>query len=119
MAIPTLFLVHQSVSLSWNTDTNRKISRNILISISLFFGLILGHCYKEKLVSSLVTKEHEKPIDTIQDLLESGLKFYYPARTAFARALAIDPRAEIKQVMEHHAVGFPFFGDPPPWTIEM
>lgn len=96
----------------------RKISRNILICICLFFGFIFGYCYKEKLVSSLVTKELGKPIDTIQDLLDSGLKLYYPAKTPFARALAADPRPEIQQIMENGAEGFPFFGVPPSWVVE-
>ena len=119
MTIPTLFLVHQSVSQPWNNTIQRKISRTILICVCLFFGFILGYCYKEKLVSSLVAKDFEKPIDTIEDLLKSGLKLYYPSGTAFARALATDPRAEIKQVMENSAEIIPWYGVPPPQVVEM
>ena len=87
--------------------------------MSLFFGFILGYCYKEKLVSSLVAKDYEKPIDTVQDLLDSGLKMYYPGGTPFARAIATDPRDEIQQVMKNNAEGFPFSGVFPPGVIEM
>ena len=111
--------MHQGVSEPLNKSSQRKIARNILISISLFFGFILGYCYKEKLVSSLVAKDYEKPIDTVQDLLDSGLKMYYPGGTPFARAIATDPRDEIQQVMKNNAEGFPFSGVFPSGVIEM
>ena len=73
---------------------------------------MIGYCYKENLVSSLVSREHEKQINTIQDLLDSKLILFYPANTAFARALATDPRDEVQQIMEDKATDFPFFGIP-------
>ena len=108
-AIPTTLLIHQGVPNDGAKLTPRKNARNILICMSLFSGLILGLLYKDKLISSLVAKEYEKPIDTIQDLLESGLTLFYPAKTGYSRALAEDSRVEIQQVMKNQASGFPFF----------
>ena len=87
--------------------------------MSLFSGLLFGCIYKDKLVSSLVAKEHEQPIDTIQDLLDSGLTLFYPAKSGYSRALAEDPRMEVQQVMKKQASGFPFFGLAPSWVIDM
>ena len=50
--------------------------------------------------------------------MDSGLKLYYPANSAFARALAIDPRDEIQQIMEDNADDFPWFGGPPTWVVD-
>ena len=50
--------------------------------------------------------------------MDSGLKLYYPGGTPIARAIAIDPRDEIQQVMKNNAEGFPFFGVFPSSVVE-
>ena len=112
-------LIHQSVPRHWIKLLQRQNARIILICMSLFSGLVLGYCYKGTLISALVAKDLEKPIDTVQDLLESGLTLFYPANTGYSRALAEDPREEIQQVLKNHATGFPFFGVPPPWVVDL
>ena len=116
---PTTLLVHQSVANDGAKLAQRKNARNILICMSIFSGFIFGYCYKDMLISSLVAKEHEQPIDTMQDLLDSGLTLFYPANTGYSRFLAEDSKAEIQQVMKDQASGFPFFGVAPPWVIDM
>ena len=87
--------------------------------MSLFFGLILGYCYKGILLSTLVAKDYEKPIDTVQDLLDSGRKMFYPGGTPIARSIVTDPRDEIQQVVKTNAEGFPFAGVFPLSVVEM
>ena len=112
-------LIHQSVPRHWIKLLQRQNARIILICMSLFSGLVLGYCYKGTLISALVAKDLEKPIDTVQDLLDSGLTLFYPANTGYSRALAEDPREEIQQVLKNHATGFPFFGVPPTWVVNL
>ena len=116
--MPISFLWWQGVPDPLNRSPQRKITRNILILLSLFFGFIFGLIYKEKLVSSLVAKDYEKPIETVQDLLDSGRKMYYPGGTPIAKSIEDDQREKIKQVMKN-AEGFPFAGVFPSWVVEM
>ena len=116
--MPVSFLWWQGVPDPLNRSPQRKITRNILILLSLFFGFIFGLIYKEKLVSSLVAKDYEKPIDTVQDLLDSGRKMYYPGGTPIAKSIEEDEREKIKQVVKTNAEGFPFAGVFPSWVVE-
>ena len=114
-----MLLLHIGVDEADADLTKKSFARNILICVIIFNGFNFGNFYKATLLSSLVAREYEKPIDTTKDLLESGLTFYWPERTAIGNALLDHPAEEIKQIMKNQADRYPFFGIIPMWAREM
>ena len=66
----------------------------------------------------LVRKEYERPIDTVQDLIEYGLPMYIPARTSIYSALRDDSRESVQLLMKTHSKTYPFAGVNPAWVME-
>ena len=85
-----------------------KITRRIIIIMTLFAGFMSKVLYSKSFLSTLVAKDFEQPIDTIRDVLASNLTMYYPGKTAIAKYLADDPGIEMRQIMEIQAQSFPF-----------
>ena len=83
--IPMAFLVHQGVPQYWLHFGSGSSARNVFLGSCLIFGFLLGFVYKEELLSMLVKKEYERPIDTLEDLIKCGLPIYLPARTSLYR----------------------------------
>ena len=83
--IPLAFLVHQGVPHYWLHFDSGRSARNMFLCSCLIFGFLMGFVYKEKLLSMLVKKEYERPIDTLEDLIKCGLPIYLPARTSIYR----------------------------------
>ena len=71
------------------------------------------------LLSSLTKMEYEKPVNSIQDVLDNNYKFLVAGGTRILEALKKDPREQIKTAMQNHLVVYPFRGVHPPWVIEM
>ena len=95
-----------------------KITRRITIMMSLFAGFMFKVLYSKSFLSTLVAKEFEQPIDTIQDLLHSGLPTYYPGKTAIAKFLVGYPSKEMREVMKTKAKPFPFVGKIPSDVVD-
>ena len=72
--------------------------RKILILKWLFLGNVITMAYKSTLLSSLVTIRYESTIDTVNDLVQSGLPALIPNNTAVQYMFASDPRKEMKNV---------------------
>ena len=66
----------------------------------------------------LVRKEYERPIDTVQDLIEYGLPMYIPARTSIYSALRDDSRESVQLLMKTQSKAYPFAGVNPTWVVE-
>ena len=71
---------------------------------------ILSHAYKGALLSSLTTIRYTEPIDTIDQMVESGLPFYLP-RGGMLEVLAKTDRRESVMKLNKRRVYIPFFGD--------
>ena len=59
---------------------------------------ILSHAYKGSILSSLINISYEAPIDTIQQMVDSGLPFYVLGGTACVWVTTSDPRDNVKQL---------------------
>ena len=59
---------------------------------------ILSHAYKGSILSSLINISYEAPIDTIQQMVDSGLPFYVLGGTACVWVTTSDPRPSVKQL---------------------
>ena len=87
--------------------------------MTLFAGFMARVLYSKSFLSTLVAKEFEQPINTIQDVLTSNLTMYYPGKTAVAKYLADDPSIEMRRIMEIQAKSFPFVGGITPLVEDM
>ena len=95
-----------------------RYAKMFLVGTCLFSGLVLGYSYKGNLLSQIVKKQYEAPIDNVQGILDSGLQVYIPARTSIYHALKGDPRRDVQLFMKRQAKTYPFSGVIPPWIIE-
>ena len=84
-------------------------SRRLLLIQWLIMANILSHAYKGALLSSLITIRYTEPLDTIDQMVESGLPFYVPAGTVYVWASKTDPREGVKQLNERR-FDMPFNG---------
>ena len=76
----------------------------------LMVTTILSHTFKGALLSSLTTIRYTKPLDTIDQMVESGLPFYLP-RGGMLEWLAKTDRRESVMKLNERRVFIPFFGD--------
>ena len=61
---------------------------------------IISVGYKGTLLSMLVKKEYEQPIDTVQHLVEDGRPLYIAAKTSIFSALRDDSRESVQLIMK-------------------
>ena len=73
-------------------------SRNGLILMWLFLGHFLVMGYKSLLLSTLIPIRYESTIDTLDEMVKSGLPFVIPSRTTFHKLIASDPRPSMKEI---------------------
>ena len=64
----------------------------------LLTALFVTLSYKQVLLANLVETGYEKPIETLDELVNSGKPFIVPQNTNFPRMLAMDPRPSIKKL---------------------
>ena len=57
---------------------------------------ILSHIYKGSILSSLININYEQPIDTIEQMVESGLPFYVLGSSAAVWVTKTDQREMVK-----------------------
>ena len=79
---------------------------------------IIGVGYKGTLLSMLVKKEYERPIDTVQHLVEDGRPLYIAAKTSIFSALRDDSRESVQLIMKAQSKLYPFAGRFPLWVVE-
>ena len=93
-----------------------KDSGRIIIAMILFATIMFHLFYTESLEACLVATEFEEPINTIEDLLQSGLTMHYPGKTAFGKYLEDYPSKDMKQIIKSQAKPFSFVGRIPSYV---
>ena len=118
-AIALLIIVKQ---IFWAVQAVRHVdirdAGRIVISMSLFTHIMFELLYSDSLVSCLVAKEFEQPIDTITDLYDSGLMMNYLGNTSIGRYLENHPSKEMKHIVQYNSQPFPFNGKVPSYVRE-
>ena len=71
-------------------------SRKLLLIQWLVMANILSHVYKGSILSSLININYEEPIDTIEQMVESGLPFYVLGNSAAVWVTKTDQREMVK-----------------------
>ena len=84
-------------------------SRRLLLALWLMMATFLSLAYKDALLSSLVTVRYTEPLDTIDQMVESGLPFYVPAGTVLEKLIKTDPREGVIRLNERR-VDIPYSG---------
>ena len=92
--------------------------KTVLLFSCILSTFVIGVGYKGTLLSMLVKKEYEHPIDTVQDLVECGLPLFIPAKTSIHSALRDDSRDSVQLIMKTRSEAYPFRGVNPPWVVE-
>ena len=64
---------------------------------------MLTHAYKSNLLASLVKKEYEKPVDTFEELFNSGVKVAMPGGTSVPYLMRDSPRKIVRDVYNERA----------------
>ena len=79
-------------------------SRQILLLIWLVFGFFISMSYKSVLLANMVSNKYAGAINTMEDILQSGLPYYVAADGV--SLLNKDPRASVKQLVERQLIFF-------------
>ena len=69
-------IIQQNVEVSYILKGNCAKSRKFLILKWMMIGVLLSNGYRSVLLATLVSPTFEKPIDTIQDLLDTERPIY-------------------------------------------
>ena len=76
-------------------------SRRLLILQWLVCASFLSHAYKDTLLSTLIAIRYTAPLDTIDQMVESGLPFYVQTNNnVFNWVANTDPRESVKKLNE-------------------
>ena len=79
-------------------------SRRLLILQWLICSAFLSHAYKSTLLSTLIAIRYTAPLDTIDQMVESGLPFYVQTDNNMFNWLAnTDPRESVQKLNERQA----------------
>ena len=95
------FMVDEGVPDKFVYNTNKKPcskARLLLVTKWMLLGFILNLCYKSVLLSCLVSVRHEKPIETLEDMLHTDRKILMQGTTAIETMVRTDPRPGIQQL---------------------
>ena len=96
MFITIGFLLREPVEDSYIHKENHAKARKLLIPIWMFLAFILSVGYTSVLLTTLVSIEYEKPVDTAQDLVNADKPIYvYPTTAAM---LSVDPRENVRDL---------------------
>ena len=93
--------------LYWRESFTR--SRRLLLIQWLIMGNILSHVYKGALLSSLITIQYTKTLDTMSEMEQSGIPLMCPANTVICWLLKTDPRP-LGMKLNERRVDMPFPG---------
>ena len=91
---------HQQ-KVSYTAGLSGSKARLFLVLIWMLMAFLLTISYKSVLRAMLMKIEYEETIDTIDDMLKSGMPLMIAARTAIPMMMASDPRTkELNKISE-------------------
>ena len=111
--------MQDGVSKKWLELREGKYAEVIAMTSWLIATTFLTLCYLSLLLSNLMRKEYEKPVDFTGDVLEKEYKFFVPGGTTVHEALKLDPRSDIQTLLGTRLVTYPYRGVHPKEVIDM
>ena len=77
-------------------------SREVLLIMWLVAGFCIATLYKSTLSAKLSSTEYLTPIDTVEDVLDSGMKLYFSGGPYYIERMQNHPRASIRKLAKFH-----------------
>ena len=111
-------VLEEDVSEKWINRRGFTHSRKFLILLWLMLGNVLLMSYKSNLRANLVAITYKKPIDSIEDMEESGLPLLFCEGCGYKEGFAIDPRPAMNRLGEK-AIMYPYDGRLPDHILKM
>ncbi len=100
------YSVLMSVSMPYHVMySNMSKSKWILLSFLIPLSTLLCHAYRNNLLASLVEHEHEKPVDTYQDIIDRDMTIYLPKGTTVLPLFANSPNPTVVQAYWSNLIG--------------
>ena len=96
-----VFIVLGYLGLSWTPEINQGTRNHIakakfiMLAEWMLLAFLLSLSYRSVLLATIVSPEYEKPIDTIQDMLESDKSIFVLNGTTLAKLLRQDPKPDV------------------------
>ena len=91
-------VLDESIPWKFYLRSSFTTSRRLLLIQWLVMANILSHAYKGSILSSLINIHYEEPLDTIEQMVESGLPFYVLGKTSLEWVIKTDPRDSVKKL---------------------
>ena len=100
----------------YNYVSERKcsVARTFIVLKWTVLGFLLTISYKSVLRAIMMKQEYETPIDTIDDVLQSGKQIMIANGTSIKYKLETDPRSQIKK-LQQRVEYFEFGSKAPEW----
>ena len=111
-------IIGESVDNNYVSNRSCAKARQLLLAMWLLSGFILTLSYKSVLLSTLVNIGYEKPIDNVNDLLESGKSIVIPGNTIIPEYMNNDPRDSVNKVAKHQMTLYNFTGKIDKWITD-
>ena len=96
-------------------------ARNFLIMKWMMLAFLLNASYRSVLLATIVSPLFEKPIDTIEDMINTEKPIYALNTSGISFMMRIDPRESVREVGKK-VLPFPYhptkISEPPTWVIE-
>ena len=99
-------------------DRKGSFARSIIVFNWMVIGVILAMSYKAVLRAILMQESYERPIDTIDDMIESGLKLMAPQDTPLWPVVNYDPREKVQDMLKTKAIEWYVMGNGNPAWVE-
>ena len=106
--MPISILVKESVPQHWLHWQKGSQAINVATGVWLLATVVISFGYSGTLLSSLVMKEYEQPIDSVDDLIARGMPLLVPTKTMLHNALLMDPRRSVQVLMKTLAITKPY-----------
>ena len=101
--------VDETVPYKFYQRTSFTKSRRLLLIQWIVWADIVSYAYKGALLSSLITIRYTVPLDSIDQMVESGLPFYVLGNTVMEWLSQTDPRNSVMQLNDRR-FDMPFSG---------
>ena len=106
---------HQQI-VPYISHTSGSKARLVLVLKWMLVGCLLTMSYKAVLRARLISTQYEKPIDTLDDVLESKMPVRFPGDTGMTNMLKTDPREIVRQELSAKAKPYIFGIQNPDWV---
>ena len=77
-------------------------SREVLLIVWLVAGFCITILYKSTLSAKLASTTYLTPIDTVEDVLDSGIPLYVYGTGNYDERMHNDPRASVRKLAKNH-----------------